>query len=72
VFSLWYTSDVLGRYSNQAISSLYLKGRRRRKSAAFLSQSAHTERLNPPLTDEEAQLPNSDWKGGYAERKEIT
>jgi hypothetical protein len=54
---------VFGRCSKQTIFSLRLRGRRRRRSAALLSQSAYTEMTIPPPVDEETPFPSSDREG---------
>jgi hypothetical protein len=38
--------------------------RRRRRSTAMHSQSAHADRLTPPLIEEETQLPSGNWGVG--------
>jgi hypothetical protein len=54
------TPDVLCRCAKQTAFIHRLRGRRRRRSAALLSQSAYTERPDSPLFEEETPLPSSD------------
>jgi hypothetical protein len=63
-------SDVLGRFSKQAIFSL-LQRERRRLSGAVLNQSADTERPILPLVEEETSLTSSGCgTHRHADRKE--